>query len=352
MLISLCMIVRDEEAVLARCLDSVKGLADEIVIVDTGSADGTAELARRYTDNVFFFPWQDDFSLARNEAFSHASGEYLLWLDADDVVERTDFSALRAFLEREMPDMVACFYLSGDLVYERERFLRRDKNYRFAGRVHEAIPPRGRVVHYPLSVRHMGRAKKNGRRNLDIYLKWAEEEPLSPRDLFYFGRELFYHNLFTQAEAVLSEMLKGDGWYVNKIAACDILSRCREARGDREGALCALLKSLVYGEPRAFICCRIGAILKEQGAYAAAAFWYTSALSCRDHTAEGDFEEPACRSITPLLELVVCHWRLGDREKAREYHKRAEAVAPAHPSVLYNRRFFEPFPKDPSEEIT
>ena len=74
--ISLCMIVRDEEAVLGRCLESVKGIVDEIVIIDTGSLDGTKEEAARYTDQIYDFVWRDDFAAARNEAFSKAVMDY------------------------------------------------------------------------------------------------------------------------------------------------------------------------------------------------------------------------------------------------------------------------------------
>ena len=71
--VSLCMIVKNEEDVLERCLKSVAGLVDEIIIVDTGSTDRTREIATHFTNQIFDFPWQDDFSAARNEAFSHAS---------------------------------------------------------------------------------------------------------------------------------------------------------------------------------------------------------------------------------------------------------------------------------------
>ncbi len=72
--ISLCMIVRNEEKVLARCLESVRGCVDEIVIVDTGSSDATKEIAARYTDRIYDFEWIDDFSAARNYAFEQATG--------------------------------------------------------------------------------------------------------------------------------------------------------------------------------------------------------------------------------------------------------------------------------------
>ena len=78
--VSLCMIVKNEEDVLERCLKSVAGLVDEIIIVDTGSTDRTREIATHFTNQIFDFPWQDDFSAARNEAFSHASMDYCMWL--------------------------------------------------------------------------------------------------------------------------------------------------------------------------------------------------------------------------------------------------------------------------------
>ena len=71
--ISLCMIVKNEEKILERCLDSIADLVDEIIIADTGSADGTREIAARYTEHVYDFPWVDDFSAARNFVFSKAT---------------------------------------------------------------------------------------------------------------------------------------------------------------------------------------------------------------------------------------------------------------------------------------
>ena len=79
------MIVKNEEAVLARCLDSIKNAVDEIIIVDTGSVDKTKLIAREYTENIYDFEWINDFSAARNFAFSKAAMDYQMWLDADDI---------------------------------------------------------------------------------------------------------------------------------------------------------------------------------------------------------------------------------------------------------------------------
>ena len=98
--ISLCMIVKNEEKVLGRCLESAKRLADEIVIVDTGSEDRTREIARQYTSRVYEIPWRDDFSQARNFSFSKAEREYCMWLDADDVISEENLERMLEYKEQ------------------------------------------------------------------------------------------------------------------------------------------------------------------------------------------------------------------------------------------------------------
>ncbi len=85
--ISLTMIVKNEEANISKCLRSVAGLFDEIVVVDTGSTDRTVEIAREFGGRVFDFVWVDDFAAARNAALARATGDCAFWLDADDVID-------------------------------------------------------------------------------------------------------------------------------------------------------------------------------------------------------------------------------------------------------------------------
>ena len=110
--ISLCMIVKDEEAVLKRCLESAKEIADEMIVVDTGSRDQTREIAEKEGARVYQFPWIDDFAAARNFSFSQAVMDYCLWLDADDVLLPEDRRRLQKLKESLEPgvDMVMMKY--------------------------------------------------------------------------------------------------------------------------------------------------------------------------------------------------------------------------------------------------
>ena len=93
--LGLCMIVKNEEKVIGRCLESVKDLFDEIVIVDTGSTDKTKEIVSKYTDKIYDFKWINDFSAARNYSFSKSTCDFIMWLDADDVVYEKDLIKLK-----------------------------------------------------------------------------------------------------------------------------------------------------------------------------------------------------------------------------------------------------------------
>ncbi|MEJ5358208.1 MAG: tetratricopeptide repeat protein [Desulfobacterales bacterium] len=98
--VSLCMIVKDEEKTLPRCLRSARGFADEFIVVDTGSADRTPDLAAIFGAQVFRVAWENDFAAARNSCLEKASGDWVLVLDADEVLSSRDLSDFRGLLER------------------------------------------------------------------------------------------------------------------------------------------------------------------------------------------------------------------------------------------------------------
>ena len=92
------MIVKNEEANLAACLDPVAGLVDEIIVVDTGSSDRTKEIAAAHDAVVADFPWCDSFAAARNECLRHATGQWIFWLDADDRLDERNVQKLQRAL--------------------------------------------------------------------------------------------------------------------------------------------------------------------------------------------------------------------------------------------------------------
>jgi len=99
----LTMIVKNEAATLDHCLTSVQDLVDEIVVVDTGSHDATPNIARRHGAHLFEMPWPDSFAAARNESIRHATGQWLLWLDADEYLNEANRDKLRTLLG-SLPD--------------------------------------------------------------------------------------------------------------------------------------------------------------------------------------------------------------------------------------------------------
>src|SRR5688572_18495395 len=97
--ISLCMIVRNEERLIGQCLASVKGFVDEMVIVDTGSEDATADIAHQHGARVYEYPWTGDFSEARNHSIAQATGNWILVLDADEKLAARDAQQLRSLVQ-------------------------------------------------------------------------------------------------------------------------------------------------------------------------------------------------------------------------------------------------------------
>ena len=350
--VSLCMIVKNEEMHLARCLESVAELVDEIIIVDTGSTDRTVELASRYTSKVYSHPWKDDFSDARNYSFSKASMDYCMWMDADDILEESDkdkFVQLKRSLSSDIDIVMMRYHTSFDeagkpsFSYFRERWIRNCAEYRWVGEVHEVIPPKGKMIYSDVAICHKKIGSGDPDRNLKIYQKMiADGKLLEPRQQYYYGRELFYHKRFEEAIAVLEGfLLSGEGWVENKIEACSICANCYNQMGQEQSALFSLLRSMSFDLPRAELCCEIGKYFLEHGMYQNAIYWYETALNLPKNEYSGGFMLPDCYDYIPLMQLCVCYDRLGDSEKAKDYNDEAGACKPYSQAYLYNKRYFD-----------
>lgn len=349
--ISLCMIVRDEEDVLRRCLASVAGLVEEIIIVDTGSTDGTKEIAAEYTEKIYDFPWIDDFAAARNFAFDQGTMDYLMWLDADDVLmeqDRQEFIRMKASLTPEV-DVVMLRYNTGfdengnvTFSYYRERIIKNHAGMKWTGAVHEVIETWGNIIYAQCSVTHWKLHPSDPDRNLRIFEKMLKRgDALDPRQQFYYGRELFYHRRYRDAIAVFEQFLEQDqAWLENKIDACRHCAICWDTLGSGEKALEALFRSFIYDLPRAEVCCDVARHFFDRERWEQAAYWYRRALECRREDDRGGFVLPDAYGYIPCIQLCVCFSKLGREDEAEAYNERAAAFKPDSPAVVYNRTYF------------
>ena len=348
--ISLCMIVKNEEDTLARCLESVKRIVDEIIIVDTGSTDKTKEIAGIYTDKIFDFEWIDDFSAARNFSFEKASMAYILWLDADDVILHEDqikFEKLKKELDPAI-DMVMMKYNyafdeegNPSLSFFRERLSKRSLQVKWIDPIHEYIYSRGVVINSDICITHKRVHNASGR-NLKIFEKMLREGvEFSPRNRLYFAKELFYNQRYEEAVQNFKIFLNGKkGWVEDNIRACFEISMCYFNLKDEENRLKYLLSSFQYDAPRAEICCQIGYCFMDRGDYKRGAFWFKLATELEKPDESWGFIMHEYWGFIPNIQLGVCNFRMGNLEEAIKYNNKAEEYKPNDPSVLQNKRVF------------
>lgn len=190
MKISLCLIVRDETRFLQGCVDSCRPCVDEIVIVDTGSVDETPVLARRLATSFHQVAFDGDFSAARNEALEHATGDWILFLDADERLIPGEIGGLVAGLENAPPDVLGMrlmrynFFSDGGFYTGRElRVFRNLPTIRYRRRINESVAPSiqeagGRVVDAPVVFNHFGHCRPVGEREAKAhrYLRLMDEQ--------------------------------------------------------------------------------------------------------------------------------------------------------------------------------
>ncbi|MEY8751555.1 glycosyltransferase [Alkalicoccobacillus gibsonii] len=356
--ISLCMIVKNEEKLLGRCLDTVKHIVDEINILDTGSTDGTEELARTYTDRVFFYKWTDSYAAARNEAFKHATKEYILYLDADDVLLEEDQEKLLKLKETLDPsvDSVSMYYDNGvddegnvALRYRRNRLVKRSKNFLWGGDAHEYLNVFGNIINSDISITHKKeftpeKASSNVGVIYSIFQQKEENgEEFSARDYFYYGNELREKGKFEKAiEQYNLHIKKGDGWIEDTFHACIGKADCYRALNQAEEELKALFDSFLYTRtPRPEACSRIGYNYQTRAFYLDAIYWYEVSANLKPDPDQWSFSYPAYSTWYPNLQLCVCYYRTGDKQKSYEKNEVARGYRPKDATILANKKLLE-----------
>jgi glycosyltransferase involved in cell wall biosynthesis len=213
------MIVKNEAGNLGPCLRSIQPVLDEIIIVDTGSTDDTKDVARQMGAKVFDFTWRDDFSAARNESIRHATGDYILWLDADDRLDEAEVRKIELLKKRLPSEKNRAYYLmvsssvrkEGEIRFNQLRIFPRMEGALFEGRVHEqifyALSKKGmKFTHTDIVVRHTGyhdptAQREKTERNLRVIEKELESDPDNLLLRYHAGRTLA--GLGRQTEAIV-----------------------------------------------------------------------------------------------------------------------------------------------------
>jgi glycosyltransferase involved in cell wall biosynthesis len=355
--LSLCMIVKDEQEVIHRCLSSIAHLADEIIIADTGSSDDTVAICQQFTTHIYSFTWQQDFALARNFAFSKATGDYILWLDADDVIDPEHHAALLDLKNRLSVDVYFLPYNYSQDEYGqstctlyRERILKNDGTFQWKYPVHEVIQnTHGRTERREnIPVRHArthsGMEQDKGR-NLDIlqHAVQREEYVNEARVWCYLGRELHDHQRFGEAIAAFERfLLFPHTWQEDRMIALFRIAQCHGsmAGDDNEHAYTAetyarkaIALDARWAEPY-FV---LGEIAFRRKYYEEAAFWFAKCLR-----PVPDVLSPVNRemyNIRPYVYLVFCHDHLQQYEAAWDDNEQALLCKPQDRGLLHNRSY-------------
>ncbi len=341
------MIVKNEERFLPGCLESVRGLVDEIVIADTGSTDNTRKIAESFGARIVDFPWCDDFAAARNESLKNTTGDWILYLDADERIEPAYHAELRrliaggkgdAFLlnlkSRIGPREGAQYHL-----VSYPRLFRKMKGVRFSGKVHEQITPalteaNARILQTDVIVEHLGYAQddvvilQKAQRNKRLLL-----EQVARRE--NYGYALYQ---LAQTEIVLGEIEAGLGHLDEALAAggfgnsveasiYGIMAENRAKLGEDEVALRACDKSLEAAPQQAFAYMLRGDIFMKLGRFAESQQAFAEALRRYE---SGALAGKVAMAIEPVFPVEIIYSRLakaaslaGDTETAAAYFGRA-----------------------------
>ncbi len=333
--ISLCMIAKNEERVLKRCLDSVADLVDELIIVDTGSTDATMEIAASYPGaKVYEFAWINDFAAARNFAFSKATQEYIYSADADEVLDeenRERFKILKQVLlpEVEIVQMKYGNQLRFGTVYNydeeyRPKLFKRLRTFEWEEAIHETIRTTPVIFDSDIVITHMPEQSHAGRDFAAFERLTAKGERLSKRLHNMYAKELFITGTdedFMRAGAFFEESAADTGRTSEEVKeACLVAAAAANRAGDFKKFFKYAMK-VIADNGCAEICCELGDFYMAENDWQEAVIWYYNAR----------YETEAILALKSqgaetLEKLAVCYEKMGLPEEAALYRGQAEEL--------------------------
>lgn len=327
--ISLCMIVKNEEKILDRCLSTVADLVDEIVIVDTGSTDATKEIARKYTDKLYDFKWADDFSAARNFAFSKAAMEYIYSADADEVLSEKNRERFRLLKETLLPEIEIVQMKYGNqlqygTVYNfdeeyRPKLFKRKRDFVWEAPIHESVRLEPVVYDSDIVITHLPEGS-HAKRDLSVFHRHCSNGYRLPKRLHgLYARELMLagdeEDFARAADFFMASAAdpRRDGEEVAQ--ACCVAAKAARLAGNTV-AFFKYTSKVLAEEACSEICCELGRFYEKEQDLEEACIWYYNAvyetqpiLNLRAGAEEG------------LEGLIRCYEALGCTEQSELYRE-------------------------------
>lgn len=325
--ISLCMIVKNEEAVLARCLDSIADLMDEIIIVDTGSTDRTKEIASRYTDTVYDFIWNGSFADARNYSFSKANAQYIYCADADEVLDEENRAKFRLLKKGLLPEidivqMYYCNQMEYNTIYNfdkeyRPKLYKRLRTFTWFNPIHETVALEPVIYDSDIEIQH----KPTGfhaSRDLSAFCKmFADGIRIDKRLHTLYAKELLIAGEkkdLLQAVPVFEASLKDESRSEDeRMEAYCILARANRLQHNIPNFFKYTTKAVTSeGDGCAEICLELGLYYVSVSDYEEAVIWFHAAMQapCILNIQVPAF---ACQNLADCLE------KLGHPKEAAAY---------------------------------
>lgn len=331
--ISLCMIVKNEEKILKRCLDSVADLVEELIIVDTGSTDATMKIAAEYPGvKLYQFEWIDDFSAARNFAFSKATQEYIYSADADEVLDEENRKRFRILKEAMLPEIEIVQMKYGNqlrfgTVYNydeeyRPKLFKRLRSFIWHEAIHETINVTPVIYDSDVVITHMPE-QLNAGRDFSAFARLIHKgERLSKRLQNMYAKELFIAGEdtdFVQAGSYFEESAKDTDRDEEEVKeACLVTAVAARRSGDEFKFLKYAIKVIASGGCSE-ICCELGSFYYYKKDYEEAAIWFYNAC----------YQTEALLALKttgkePMNKLADCYDGMGLFDVAESYRKEAE----------------------------
>lgn len=326
---SCCMIVKNEEKLLARCLDSIKDLMDEIIIVDTGSTDSTKEIASRYTDKIFDYQWDDDFSAPRNYSFSLATMDYIYCPDADEYLDSENFHQLKLLKQYLNPnvEIVQMMYntISEDTVLNikkeyRPKLFKRVRNFTWIDPIHETVRLAPVVFDSDIVITHAP-SQNHAARDFGIFLHAIQRDGgLSQNVTSMYATELLKNGTeedLVNAKYFFQELFECSSVESIKIQAACVLVRLARMQNDK-AAIMRLLPEYPAAKTTSEICYDLGIYYMTLGEYKKAIDWLHMAIN--DVSYALDVHTSGDLALKALIDCYKRLIKLGDTKEHIEIY--------------------------------